>query len=77
MKKLICFFLGHKWKILAKKKLSEIAEKMNKEYWWSNKSYHIKKDNDFYVINRQCLRCNKFDNNIDEARKLVKTKILK
>jgi len=76
MKRLLCFILGHKWKILAKIKLSEIAEKMNKEYWWASKSFHMNLNKDFYVINRRCLRCNKFDNNIDEARKLVRTKIL-
>lgn len=76
MKKLLCFLLGHRWVILNKIKLSEIADKMNKEFWWSSKCFHVHNNIDFYVVNKQCLRCGKFDNNIDEARKLVKTKIL-
>lgn len=76
MKRLICFLIGHRWKILNKLKLSDIANKMNKEYWWIGKSFRVDNNKDFYVINRQCIRCNKFDNNIDEARKLVKFKIL-
>ena len=76
MKKILCYIFGHKWVTLSKIPLSVIADKMNKEYWWSSKHFYVGNDTDFFVINRQCSRCDKFENNIDEARKLVRSKIL-
>lgn len=76
MKQIICFFIGHKWKIINKITYYEVYNSIRQKFWWVKCGINILSKN-FDIVDRECVRCGKKDFNIDHFKSLIEYKFLK